>query len=113
MRSKSGTFRLEVDSACKDNGGDAIDNDFLSGLLIKFNNTSSDFVASASDSTYAMQVAETISKSVQSSDEFLKSECPICLEEPRMEDAVYSEWTPMQKLPYYPRGSFSKLHSPL
>jgi hypothetical protein len=65
---------------------------FLSGLLIKFRNASNGMIASASgESTFAMQVAETISKCVQSSDEFLKSECPICLEEPRVEDAVYSE----------------------
>ncbi len=66
---------------------------FLSGLLIKFRNASNGMFASASgESTFAMQVAETISKCVQSSDEFLKSECPICLEEPRVVDAVYSEW---------------------
>ena len=66
---------------------------FLSGLLIKFRNASNGMIASASgESTFAMQVAESISKCVQSSDEFLKSECPICLEEPRVEDAVYSEW---------------------
>ena len=109
VRSKSGASRVEVDSACKDDGDDAVDNDFLSGLLAKFNITSSDFVASASESTYAMQVAETLSKCVQSSDEFLKSECPICLEEPMMEDVVYSEWISMQMLPCYLFGFFSKI----
>ncbi len=69
---------------------------FLSGLLMKFNNKSNGVVASANgESTFAKQVAETLSKCVRSSDEFLKSECPICLDEPRVEDAVYSEWKSM------------------
>ena len=59
---------------------------------MKFRTASNDMIASASvESTFVKQVAETLSKSVQSSDEFLKSECPICLEEPRVKDAVYSE----------------------
>lgn len=67
---------------------------FLSRLLLKFKNTSSEVNTSTGGepNAFAKQVAEKISICVQSSDEFLNSECPVCLEEPRVEDAVYSEW---------------------
>lgn len=58
---------------------------FLSNLLNKFKNDAN------VGSTFAKQVAESLSQCVQSSDDCLKSECPICLEEPRVEDAVHSE----------------------
>lgn len=66
---------------------------FLSRLLLKFKNTSSEVNTSTGGepNAFAKQVAEKISICVQSSDEFLKSECPVCLEEPRVEDAVYSK----------------------
>ncbi|KAL3756862.1 hypothetical protein ACHAWU_005124 [Discostella pseudostelligera] len=84
-RSKNSTDFAQIDTTS------AVDNDFLSGLLMKFNKTSNGVVASANgESTFAKQVAETLSKCVRSSDEFLKSECPICLDEPRVEDAVYT-----------------------
>ena len=43
-----------------------------------------------SESSFAKQVAQSLSQHVHSTDEYLKSECPICLDEPRVEDAVHT-----------------------
>ena len=42
-------------------------------------------------SAFINQVAESLSLCVKS-DEFLHGECPICLDEPRVENAVHSEF---------------------
>lgn len=62
---------------------------FLSNLLSKFKNDSNE---ACTGSAFAKQVAESLSQCVQSNDEFLESECPICLEEPRIEDSVHSKY---------------------
>jgi len=41
-------------------------------------------------SSFVKQVAESLTQTVQSTDECLKNECPICLEEPRVEDAIHT-----------------------
>ena len=43
-----------------------------------------------SESSFAKQVAQSLSQHVHSTDEYLKNECPICLDEPRVEDAVHT-----------------------
>ena len=65
---------------------------FLQNLLRKFKKNSNGVCAPANDkSAFMNQVAESLSQCVKTSDEFLNSECPICLDEPRVEDAVHSE----------------------
>jgi len=64
---------------------------FLSNLLSKFKKNSKVIANVNEDSAFAKQVAESLSQCVQSSDDHLKGECPICLDEPRVEDAVHSE----------------------
>ena len=39
---------------------------------------------------FVNQVAESLTQTVQSTDECLKNECPICLDEPRVEDAIHT-----------------------
>jgi len=40
--------------------------------------------------SFVKQVAESLTQTVQSTDECLKNECPICLDEPRVEDAIHT-----------------------
>ena len=40
--------------------------------------------------SFVKQVAESLTRTVQSTDECLKNECPICLDEPRVEDAIHT-----------------------
>lgn len=70
---------------------------FLSGLLNKFKKNAGAAVSSSGGAatSFATQVAHSLSQCVQSSDEYLKAECPICLDEPRVEDAVHSEYHAM------------------
>jgi len=94
---------VDTDSKCKtelseDNSDDGTDgavgentlsNKFLSDLLMKFKTTSSNQRRCESTS-YANQVAESLSQRLQSNEEYLHEECPICFEEPRVEDAVHT-----------------------
>jgi len=84
-----------VRESSNDSGvGTVVDDSFLSDLLNKFKKNanmqdeSTSFVQSTSN--FAQQVAESLSQCVQSNDDHLNSECPICLEEPRLEDAVHT-----------------------
>ncbi len=61
----------------------------MSDLLIKFKSKSSNQQRCESTS-FASQVAESLSQCLQSNDEYLQEECPICFEEPRVEDAVHT-----------------------
>lgn len=68
---------------------------FLQNLLLKFKKNSTGVGPLANDkSAFMNQVAESLSQCVKTSDEFLNSECPICLDEPRVKDAVHSELSP-------------------
>lgn len=70
---------------------------FLGDLLKKFkknavnSNSSVPTNKNSEESlSFVRQVAESLSQCVSSSDEYLKSECPICFEEPKLEDAVHT-----------------------
>jgi hypothetical protein len=66
---------------------------FLQNLLMKFKKANAVGGKKASDkSAFVNQVAESLSQCVKTSDDFLCGECPICLEEPRVENAVHSEF---------------------
>ena len=60
---------------------------FLRGLLNKIKKNS---IKSNDTALYVRQVAESLSQFVQSSNEYFHSECPICFDEPKIEDAVYT-----------------------
>lgn len=63
---------------------------------MKFKENLSGVCAPANDkkSAFVNQVAKSLSQFVKTNGEFLNSECPICLDEPRVEDAVHSECNP-------------------
>lgn len=67
---------------------------FLNDLLSKFKKNSDGHVAAT---PYAKQVAESLTQCVKSSEEYLQEECPICLDEPRVEDAVHSKCSSIVK----------------
>jgi hypothetical protein len=62
-------------------------------LKFKTNANGVDGAWANDNSAFMNQVAESLSQCVKTSDEFLQAECPICLDEPRVESAVYSEFT--------------------
>ena len=63
---------------------------FLSDLLNKFKKNAN---MQDESTSFAQQVAESLSQCVQSNDDHLNSECPICLDLPKFKDAVHSEWS--------------------
>ncbi len=68
---------------------------FLQNLLMKFKKNSNEVGPLANDkSAFMNHVAESLSQCVKTSGEFLDSECPICLDVPRVENAVHSELDP-------------------
>lgn len=54
---------------------------FLEDLLAKFKHSTNE---------HSMEIAETVSKCIQSHDKLLKTECPICFEEPNVVDSVHT-----------------------
>mmetsp|Transcript_6355 Transcript_6355/g.13370 ORF Transcript_6355/g.13370 Transcript_6355/m.13370 type:complete len:1327 (+) Transcript_6355:185-4165(+) len=65
-----------------DNGQKSTVNDkFLEDLLAKFKHSTKE---------HSMEIAETVSKCIQSHDKLLKTECPICFEEPNVVDSVHT-----------------------
>ena len=54
---------------------------FLEDLLAKFKHSTKE---------HSMEIAETVSKCIQSHDKLLKTECPICFEEPNVVDSVHT-----------------------
>ena len=54
---------------------------FLEDLLAKFKHSSKE---------HSIEIAETLSKCIQSSDKLLTTECPICFEEPNVVDSVHT-----------------------
>lgn len=48
------------------------------------------FKHSTKDHTHTKEIAETVSKCIQSRDKLLTTECPICLEEPNVVDSVHT-----------------------
>ena len=68
---------------------------FLNNLLNKFKKNSNATVLNDGQdvaTSFAKQVAESLSQCVKLSDGYLEGECPICLDEPRIEDAVHSKY---------------------
>lgn len=66
---------------------------FVSNLLLKFKKFSDGVASADGGSIFAKHIAESLSNYVQSNKEFMMSECPICLDKPRIEDAIHSEFT--------------------
>ncbi|KAL3793573.1 hypothetical protein ACHAW5_002853 [Stephanodiscus triporus] len=83
--------RVKVEQPSNGDTDGVVDDNFLQNLLRKFKKNSNGVCAPANDkSTFMNQVAESLSQCVKTSDEFLNSECPICLDQPRVEDAVHT-----------------------
>ncbi|KAL7540398.1 hypothetical protein ACHAXR_010079 [Thalassiosira sp. AJA248-18] len=85
LRDSHEVVRAELSS--NEVGEGAVDDSFLSDLLTKFKKNNN-AVANANEA-FATQVAQSLSQCVQSS-EYLTTECPICLDEPRVDDAVHT-----------------------
>ncbi|KAL3806165.1 hypothetical protein ACHAXA_004494, partial [Cyclostephanos tholiformis] len=80
-----------VGPSSNDDVNNVIDDNFLQNLLMKFKKANAVGGKKASDkSAFVNQVAESLSQCVKASDDFLCGECPICLEEPRVENAVHT-----------------------
>lgn len=58
---------------------------FLTDLLSKFKKTVN---KQSNSAAFAEEVAAGLTQSLESNDEYLQSECPVCLEEPKIADAV-------------------------
>lgn len=72
-----------------DNASDAdIHPKFLTDLLSKFKKTMGS--THNKSSSFAKEVAVGLTQSLEARDEYLKTECPVCLDEPKITDAVHT-----------------------
>eukprot|EP00970_Alexandrium_tamarense_P009584 scaffold1928_cov109-Alexandrium_tamarense.AAC.9 len=72
------------DSVVTEAASEGLNDKFIEDLLSKFKRNTKD------SSSYITGVANSLSQCVESKDEFLKQECIICLEEPKIEESVHT-----------------------
>ncbi|KAL7551748.1 hypothetical protein ACHAWF_014931 [Thalassiosira exigua] len=84
-QSKNGLKAAVAEPSSVDSG--EVNDIFLNNLLNKFKKKTA---VVDEESTFVKHVAESLTQCVQSHDEYLSEECPVCLEEPRVEDAVHT-----------------------
>lgn len=61
---------------------------FLADLLSKFKKTMES--TQSNSNSFVQEVAVGLRQSLESNNEYLNAECPVCLEEPKITDAVHT-----------------------
>ncbi|KAL3775420.1 hypothetical protein ACHAWO_001434 [Cyclotella atomus] len=86
--SELGDDNAHPDNSAGDSSAGSVSEKFLTDLLSKFKKTMGS--THNKSSSFAKEVAVGLTQSLEARDEYLKTECPVCLDEPKITDAVHT-----------------------